>query len=240
MPETPPLVITIFFVALVFTLVAFLTFATWRTGKNLREAPERTRRWTMGTSGFVIVWLAATAILAARGKLSDWSQFPPPVMKLFTTATLLTIFYAFSHIGSRLVDGLSVASLVGFQAFRIPVEIILFLWFRYQIVPVQMTFEGWNFDVLSGLSACVVAWLAAHDRLPRWGLLLWNVIGLGLLINIVTIAVLSMPTSLRMFFTEPANIIVTTQAPYIWLPVFLVQAALFGHLLVFRKMWRTA
>lgn len=239
MPEAP-LAVTVFFISLVFALVAFLTFATWSAGKNLHEAPERTRRWTIGASGFMTVWLATTAILAARGKLSDWSQFPPPVMKLFTTATLLTVFYAFSRTGSRLVDGLSVASLVGFQMFRVPVEIILFLWFRYQVVPVQMTFEGWNFDVFSGLSACVITWLAAHGRLPRWGLLLWNVIGLGLLINIVTIAVLSMPTPLRMFFTEPANTIVPTQAPYIWLPVFLVQAALFGHLLVFRKLWRAA
>lgn len=239
MPETP-LILTVFFVALVFVLVIFFTFATWTAGKTLQETPKQTQRWTIGVFGFMIVWLAATAILAARGKLSDWSQFPPPVMTLFTTATLLTIFYAFSRIGSRLVDGLSVASLVGFQVFRVPVELILFLWCRYQVVPVQMTFEGWNFDVISGLSACIIAWLAAQDRLPKWGLLLWNVVGLGLLINIVTIAVLSMPTPLRTFFTEPANSLVPTQAPYVWLPVFLVQAALFGHLLVFRKLWRAA
>jgi len=239
MPDLP-WGVTLFFVGIVATLVVWFAFAAWRAGRNLREAPDLTRRWTIGTAGFIIVWLAATAILATHGRLADWSQFPPPVMKLFTTATLLTVLYAFSRIGSRFVDGLSVAFLIGFQVFRIPVEIVLFLWLRYQVIPVQMTFEGWNFDIFSGVSAGVVAWLAARDRLPKWGLLLWNVVGLGLLINIVTIAVLSMPTPLRVFLHEPANTIVPTRAPYLWLPVFLGQAALFGHLLVFRKLWRAA
>jgi hypothetical protein len=85
----------------------------------------------------------------------------------------------------------------------------------------------------------VVAWLAAHNRLSTWSLLAWNLIGLGLLVNVVTIAMLSAPTPFRVFLTEPATTIVT-YAPYVWLPAFIVQAALFGHLLVFRWLWRAA
>ena len=74
-----------------------------------------------------------------------------------------------------------------------------------------------------------------------WGMTIFFISIVAILVvNIVTIAVLSMPTPLRMFMTEPANTIAPTHAPYIWLPVFLVQAALFGHLLVFRKLWRAA
>jgi hypothetical protein len=69
--------------------------------------------------------------------------------------------------------------------------------------------------------------------------LLWNLVGLGLLINIVIIAILSTPVSFRVFLNEPANTFIT-HAPYVWLPVFLVQAALCGHLLVFRRLWRAA
>ncbi|HKQ78896.1 MAG TPA: hypothetical protein VJ810_34675 [Blastocatellia bacterium] len=62
--------------------------------------------------------------------------------------------------------------------------------------------------------------------------------GLALLINIVTIAILSAPTPLRKFFNEPANTFVT-YFPFVWLPAFLVQAAWFGHLLVFRRLRQT-
>jgi hypothetical protein len=58
-----------------------------------------------------------------------------------------------------------------------------------------------------------------------------------LLLNIVVIAILSMPTPLRHFHNEPANTFIA-YFPYIWLPAFLVQVALFGHLLVFRWLRR--
>lgn len=234
-----PIAVTLVFVSLVFALAVLFVWATWRAGQVIGETRTVTWRWTMGAAGFLMVWLAATALLAVQGRLSDWSQFPPPVMKLVATAGVLTFFHAFSRIGSRLIHGVSVASLVGFQVFRIPVELVLFWLYRAGVVPVQMTFEGLNFDVLTGISAPIVAWLVATNRLSNRGVFLWNLAGLGLLINIVTIAILSTPVPFRTFLNDPANTFIT-QAPYVWLPVFLVQAALFGHLLVFRRLWKAA
>jgi hypothetical protein len=65
----------------------------------------------------------------------------------------------------------------------------------------------------------------------------WNLLGLGLLINIVTIAILSMPTPMRRF-EGPANVFVAT-FPYVWLPTVMVSAALLGHLLVARRLTRS-
>ena len=70
-------------------------------------------------------------------------------------------------------------------------------------------------------------------RIGLWG---WNIFGLVLLANIVTIAILSMPTEFRIFMNEPANIFVA-HIPYVWLPTVLVQTALLGHLLLFRWLW---
>ena len=78
------------------------------------------------------------------------------------------------------------------------------------------------------------AW-AGTGPMPKAALWFWNLVGLALLINIVTIAVLSAPLPIRMFHNEPANTLVAF-FPYIWLPTFLVQAALGGHLLVFRYL----
>ncbi len=57
-----------------------------------------------------------------------------------------------------------------------------------------------------------------------------NALGLALLVNIVVVAVRSMPTRLRAF-DGPPNAFVAT-FPYVWLPTVTVAAALFGHVLV--------
>ena len=100
-----------------------------------------------------------------------------------------------------------------------------------------MTYAGLNFDILAGLSAMLMAYQIARRKVGPKSLLIWNLLGLALLINIAIIAILSLPLPFRAFDNEPANTFVT-YVPFIWLPTFHVQAALFGHLLVFRALKR--
>ena len=60
---------------------------------------------------------------------------------------------------------------------------------------------------------------------------------LGLLLNILTVAVLSTPR-FRYFGDDQLNVWVT-YPPFVWLPAVMVVAALAGHLVVFRAV-RTA
>jgi hypothetical protein len=96
-----------------------------------------------------------------------------------------------------------------------------------------MTFEGRNWDLLTGLTALPMAWLVARKKAPKWLIYVWNSMGLALLLNVMVIAALSMPTPLRHFHNEPANTFVT-YFPYVWLPTYLVQVAWLSHLLIFR------
>jgi hypothetical protein len=63
----------------------------------------------------------------------------------------------------------------------------------------------------------------------------WNAGGTLLLVNILTIAVLSTPTPVRVFHNEPANEWIA-HAPWVWLPTVFVVAAIIGHVLVFRRL----
>ena len=235
--QLPSTASTAAFVVLVLCLALALVAATWRAGRRLGEPTRITLRWTLGALLLVAGWLALTFVLAARGTLADFGATPPAIFRVVLPGLLLTTALAFSPFGTRLVRGLSPAGMVGYQAFRIPVELLLFTFLREGVLPVQMTFEGMNFDVVSGASALVLGLVATRRSLPGWVYAAWNVAGLLLLATIVTIAVLSMPTALRVFENEPANRFVA-EAPYVWLPTVLVTAALFGHLLVFRWLWR--
>lgn len=219
-----------------FTLTTFgVAAAIVAACASAAPSPAARRRAGLLAALALLAWLGFTGALAARGALSDFSVVPPRVTPVILAGNLAAVALALSPLGRRIAVGTPLAWLVGFQVFRVAVELVLAMLHHAGVVPVQMSLEGRNWDILSGLAAAPVAWLAARGRLPRRGLLAWNVLGMGLLINIVAIAVLSMPTAMRAFPAGPANTFIAT-APYVWLPALLVPAALAGHLLVFRRL----
>jgi hypothetical protein len=68
-------------------------------------------------------------------------------------------------------------------------------------------------------------------------LIAWNLLCLGLLINIVTLAVLSAPFPFQQLAFDQPNIAVLF-FPFIWLPAFVVPAVLFAHLVCLRQLFR--
>jgi hypothetical protein len=181
----------------------------------------------------LFVWLILTGVLAATQFFSNFQRMPPALPPFILFAVICV-----TVIAAKMPPGVPLFWLIGYQAFRIPVEIFLHQGFQAGFVPAQMTWEGRNFDVLTGLTALPIAWLASRNALPNWAAHLWNVAGFALLVNIMTIAVLSFPTPLRQFYNEPANVFVT-QLPFVWLPTMLVPAAWFGHIAVFRRLRAT-
>jgi hypothetical protein len=98
-----------------------------------------------------------------------------------------------------------------------------------------MTFEGRNADILIGITSPIVFWFAFRQgRADRRLLIVWNLLGLISLLNIVTIAVLSIPSPVQQFGFDQPNIAVG-QFPFIWLPGIIVPVVLFSHLAV---LWR--
>jgi hypothetical protein len=192
-------------------------------------------RWLPYTALSGAAWLGFTAALAASGWLGEFDRRPPHFFALMAPTAVATVALALSPFGARLAGRTGWPLLIGFQVFRVAVEGVLASLADAGVAPPQMSFHGWNFDVLTGLSAPFVAWLAGQNKLGVRGLLIWNGLGLALLANVVTIAILSAPTPLRVFANEPANTFVTAW-PWVWLPAFLVPAALLGHLLAFRKL----
>ncbi|HZI29549.1 MAG TPA: hypothetical protein VFD64_15375 [Gemmatimonadaceae bacterium] len=184
-------------------------------------------------------WIAVTAVTARRGVLT-FDGTPPTMILLLLVTLALVIGVAASSLGRRLALGVPVAALVAYQGFRVLVELAMHRAYNEGLMPVQMSYSGRNFDIISGVTALVVGfWLATGDR-RNWRPLVftWNTLGVVLLLNILVVALLSAPTKFRVFMNEPANTWITS-APWVWLPTVMVFAALLGHLLVYRRL-RTA
>jgi hypothetical protein len=180
--------------------------------------------------------MALTAVVAGGGMLLNVDALAPPLFRVFLPGAVLTALFAFSAPGWALTQGHGWGLLIGYQAYRIPVEIMLAALHAEGAIPEIMTWHGRNWDILTGVTAPVVAWLAATGRIGAMSVLAWNLLGLGLLVNVVTHAVLSVPGPLQVF-TAPPQLTLPLGFPFIWLPMVIVLAALLGHLLVFRKLW---
>lgn len=185
----------------------------------------------IGAAVILLLYLVLPGILAGTGRLNDYGP-PPTFFMVMGLLTLVTVVTAFSDVGSRLIMSLGLPLIVGYQFFRVAVEILLHRLYLEGVIPEVMTYSGRNFDILTGIFGGVLGLLLLRRRLPRAIVLGWNVLGICLLANIVAIAVLATP-AFRFFAEGPPNLLPST-FPFVWLPTVLVQLALFGHLLVFR------
>ncbi len=213
------------FLAFTLACVAMVFRVVWRYGFKPKAS-------------YILIplWLIILTILGLSGVLKDFSSFPPRMVSILIIPILVTLWFIISSRSDEYVDRLPPAQVVKLQSFRIMVE--LFIWWAFidNLLPIQMTFEGRNFDILVGLTAPLVSWyFLKENNLKPLAVLVWNVIGLGLLINIVTIAVLSMPTPLRYFQNDPANTLVAG-FPWVLLPGCLVILAFGLHLLSIKQM----
>lgn len=220
------------FVAVTAFFFGFLTIHLRRALALSGWDADRQKRIHRNTIIVLIGWATFLLILAGVGFTSRFEIFPANAGPVLLIPLVTIIAVTFSGKAKHLLKFVPESALINLQVFRVFVEILLWLLVIQELLPVQMSFEGRNFDVLTGLTAPLAAWLL---RGKKPALVIWNILGLCLLINIVTIAILSMPTPFRVFDNEPANTIVMN-APFILLPGMLVPLAYGLHFLSMRQL----
>lgn len=183
----------------------------------------------------IIGWILFVSSWSLSGVMGDFSMFPFNVILVLIIPFLSILYFTLSRIGKEILLRIPVEKIIQLNAFRIVVELLLWALYLENLAPIQMTFEGRNLDVLIGLSAPVIAFLYSKGKITKTGLMGWNLLCLGLLINIVVTAILSMPTPMRVFMNEPSNTIVT-QFPISWLPGLLVPLAYALHFFSIRQL----
>jgi len=184
------------------------------------------------------VWLALQGAFAASGFYLELDGLPPRVALALAPPVLFIIALFIAPQGRAWMDSLDLRALVLLHIVRIPVEFGLHSLYAHGMIPELMTYEGRNFDIISGMTAPVVAYIAFLGPVPNKPLLIgWNLLCLGLLVNIVFYGVLSVPTPLQCFGFEQPNIGLL-YFPYVWLPAFIVPVVLLAHLASLRRLVR--
>ena len=184
----------------------------------------------------IMVLLTVQGAVALTGFFTVTHTLPPRFILLAGPPLLQIIGLFVTRRGRIFLDKLDIKALTLLHTVRILVELVLFWLFLNKAVPKLMTFEGPNFDIISGITAPIIYYFTfVKKQLGRKTLLFWNFICLGLLFNIVINAVLSVPTPFQQFGFDQPNIGIL-HFPFIWLPGFVVPVVLLSHLAAVRQL----
>jgi len=215
-----------FYVYLVFGITVLIALYTFYQATNFSKTALT----------IICVWMIIQTEISLSGFYKDTSSIPPRVSLLLVPPLIMTIVLFSTLKGRTFIDGLDIRTLTLFHIIRIPVELTLFWLFLNKSVPELMTFEGRNFDILSGISAPIIYYFVfIKKKMSHSGLLIWNFVCLALLFNIVFNAILSIPGVFQKFAFDQPNVAITV-FPFVFLPSVLVPMVLFSHIAAIRRI----
>lgn len=220
-----------------FFLVAMSTYGLRRAylsmGKDMLQQKQLVKWVFYG----LVCWLLILSVLAAMGFYSRFEILPPRVLVFALLPTLLVfVGLLFSKNFQEILLHLPPTGLVRVQAFRIVVELMLWIGYLGSFIPFQMTFVGFNMDIIVGLTAGIAAKFFFDKRRPKiFESIIWNLFGFCLLLSVVFIATTSAPSPFQIFKNYPDSTFLA-EPIFIWIPGFIVPYALALHLYSIRQV----
>jgi hypothetical protein len=183
------------------------------------------------------LWMVLHGFNALAGY---YAPEPTSIPLMMLTGPLPAVLFLGAYLllfREKVIAYLPIKLLTIIHIVRIPVEFVLHSLYENGAVPAVMTYSGANFDILSGITAPIVYYFAFRNgQANRLLLGVWNILALGLVITIVTIAVLSFPAPFQQLAFDQPNLAVT-YFPYVWLPTVIVPIVLFCHAASLYKIW---
>jgi len=227
----PTYIPIVFVITVVFTLIIFYWII-----RNSNSEKVRNR------SNLILVvalfWLTLQGFLSYNGIYSHGLNAIPPKMLLLGVLPniFLIISLFFTQRGNRFIDSLSIEKYTYINVVRIPVEFVLLWLYLNKAIPQSMTFEGLNYDIIMGLTAPLIIYYGyKKKKLTTPIILVWNVIGIVLLMSVVVIGLFSAPFPIQKLAFDQPNIGLL-YFPFSWLPTFIVPIVILGHLISIRQI----
>lgn len=188
-------------------------------------------------AGVLVAWALRQLAIAWTGFYTVTRTLPPRFVLAIGPPLLTLVLMVALRPGRAWLASFDLRAVTLLHVVRLPVEWGLHQLYVEGYVPEVMTWEGRNFDVVSGVTAPLVAWLAFRGGVVRRPLLLaWNLLCLGLLGIIVFHGILSVPTPLQQFGFEPN--VALMYPPFVWLPAVIVPLVLTAHIAAVIRLTR--
>lgn len=178
------------------------------------------------TLPIIIGWSVLICVLAYNGVYhytvgDKYSTFPlvmaPPA------------FFIYYLIKNKFYENRDIRWSTAIHIVRFPVELLLFELATRELLPMEMTFKGWNFDIIPGITSILLLLWMKFRRVNKKILLGWNILGLILILFILTNGFLSQELLYKNFGYTVPNIAIT-YFPTILLGGVIVPMVIYTHI----------
>lgn len=173
--------------------------------------------------GILVIWCGLLTIIGTSGLLNQasnmvpWAVFLVPIMLLYL-ATIIP--------GSRnFMRSIKDEQLHHLHLWRVPFAFVLLWFYQAKITPLGLTFEGYNYDIIIGLTAPVIGSLAFSQKMLTKEIVLgWN--GIGIVFILISTGLIFMELTNNQEALSLFNTL-----PYLTIFGFLLPLSLFAHVL---------
>ncbi len=178
----------------------------------------------------ISIWIVYILILSASSIIQDYGLPPRFPLLVFLPFFILTGLFYYRNRDNAAFGQIPLKWTTFYQSFRILVEVMLLYTFYKGLIPEEATFEGYNFDILIGISAVFVGTLLAGN-IPKYrGILTaWNILGIIMVLIVGFIIGGSIYNPSLFAYDSPAVSKDFLSLPYFLIPGFLAPSAIFIH-----------
>lgn len=215
---------------LLMTTVLLVGYAT--TMKRIGMAPTSIRSRIALTGFGIIGWLTYVFILAHSGILKDLSLPPRFPLLLIIPLFIFTGVFLYAKRRSPVLHAIPRSWPIYFQSFRIAVESLFVSTVAIGYLHKEVTIEGYNYDMLFGISAIVIGLLVFQLKvLPKKALLAWNYMGILVLASVIFL--FTTTVFFPVLWGYESSFVPTEflDFPYILVAAYLMPLAVFMHIL---------
>lgn len=169
---------------------------------------------------FSAAWLLYCFALIESGTLLDYSLPPKFPLLIILPFSIACVFLYRLVKKSAVIETVKMEYLVLFQGFRIAVEIMLYYTFVIGVIPETATFDGYNFDMIMGISAPLLFLLMKRGKVSNFFLKIWNIFGIVMILFVAIIIGSSM------YFPQLWDYKSIVSEDFLSFPYFLIAACI--------------
>lgn len=205
-----------FYIPIAFLVITVYIIFAFAKSNNLKKT----------TLPIIIGWSVLISILAYLGLYhynegDKFSTFP-----LVIVPPGIFIVYL---IRNKFYENRNIRWSIAVHIVRFPVELLLFQLAIRELLPMEMTYKGWNFDIIPGITSILILFWMKYKSINRTFLLSWNVLGLFFILFILSNGFLSQEMLYKNFgYTVPNTAI--AYFPIILLGGVIVPIVIYTHL----------
>jgi len=214
------------------TIVIILFFMGFKAiNLAFGKALQRKRKKIILVMGLV-AWQLYIFLLGQTELLSSLELPPRFVIFLIGPAFLFTGIFIYSNRNAIWLKHIPKSWLIYLQSFRIFVETLFVFSVAQGVLHQNVTIEGYNFDMILGLTAPLIAFLAFEKKIFSIKMVIaWNYLGLLVLASVIFLFLTTV--FFPGFYGSDSNLMPLefTKYPYTLVAGFLMPVAVFIHVL---------